>query len=220
MTEKFERKSWAELNEIDEFSAGLSELNCEYEDVFLCDGDLDIDGDMDAGWAEALIGDSDSTLIAIKGNLSVNGRLAFYAANPSLLVAGKTSAKTIEAGDCEMSLNGGKASYFVLGDYNDGRLNAEKIDTPFLITNDHDMGCTSVLNGIYIDAFNTRERSSEDCNVFADDLRKVFIDDVLEIPDDEEEPAELVFDSLYEFMDAGTEVLRPEYLADLKNPEK
>jgi Leucine-rich repeat (LRR) protein len=106
-----------------------------YETVLLFAGDAVFDGDLPT--------DVGVDLIVVTGNLTVNGRIALYDSTPGLFVRGKTTAETLEGGDCEIYIDTGTFKYFVYGYYNDGILETGKVEVPWVINSDHDLRVSS-----------------------------------------------------------------------------
>jgi len=112
-----------------------------YGTVAVFPGDVSIQGDFEAGIATLIKGEYE--LIAIEGNLKVDGRIQLYEGLPGLYVGGSTTAETLEGGDCEIYIQDAKLTYFVYGYYNDGTLETGDLKTPWVINSDHDLRVTS-----------------------------------------------------------------------------
>lgn len=108
-----------------------------YRSVAYFPGDVSIKGDFLAGIAKLVTGEY--SVIAIEGDLKVDGRIRLYDSRPGLYVGGSTTAETLEGGDCEAYLQDGRFTYFVYGYYNDGTLETSTVDTPWVINSNHDL---------------------------------------------------------------------------------
>jgi Leucine-rich repeat (LRR) protein len=112
-----------------------------YETVLFLEGNVAIDGDFFK--AISKLTEKEFEIIAVKGDLTVSGRIALYESLPGLYVSGATSGDTLEGGDCEIYVQDGTFKYFVYGYYNDGTLDAGKVVTPWVINSNHDLRVTS-----------------------------------------------------------------------------
>lgn len=167
----------------------------EYATVLLVDGDLTVDGDL----LENLPGVEEAELIAVRGDLTVHGRIASYETYPGLYVGGVTRAETLEAGDCEVYIQDGEFSYMVYGYYNDGILETGTVATPWVINSDHYM----VLHapGAYL----VDERGEDDDADFTDEnIVESFVPEVVDA-----EYQSLNVTAFLARLRAGLPVLRP-----------
>jgi hypothetical protein len=128
------------------------------ETVLLFDGDLTVEGDFLTAAAAMVDGEFD--VIAVSGNLTVNGEIALYESTPSLYVGCFTQAETLEGGDCEIYINDGAFTYLVYGYYNDGILETGQIEVPWVINSDHDLR-VAAPNALFIDNYHNHDDNAD-----------------------------------------------------------
>jgi hypothetical protein len=124
----------------------------QYRTVLYVDGALELTGE----FLPALTARCDpagADIIAVAGDLTVTGPIELYEHRPALYVGGFTRAETLEGGDCEICIGNGAITHLVYGYYNDGILDAGRVEVPWVINSDHDLRITAP-DAAWIDNFN------------------------------------------------------------------
>jgi Leucine-rich repeat (LRR) protein len=138
---------------------GLSSVfQGRYKSVLLFDGDLTLEGDFLP--SIKAITDACPDVIAISGDLTVNGEIALYESRPGLSVDGFTKAETLKGGYCEIYIDGGAFTYLVHGYYNDGILETGQIEVPWVINDNHDLR-VSAPNALRIDNYGLHDGEAD-----------------------------------------------------------
>jgi len=145
-----------------------------YGTVLLFPGDLAVKGDLLAALGKLEKREYD--LIAVAGNLGVEKRIALYESTPGLYVGGSTTAQTLEGGDCEVYIQGGKLSCFVHGYYNDGILETSTVDTPWVINSNHDLRVSAGKQTRWIDNYG----DDDDYDFGSENIGESFVPEVLD----------------------------------------
>lgn len=210
----------------------------EYGTVYVYEGDLNVDGDMESDWFSDAFADAeeDGCALVITGDLSVSGKILLFDSELLLVVNGKTRCQILEVGDTYTFMGDAKVDYYVYCEGNDATFEAGDVYTPFLFNDDHYSVC-NVVDGFEVDLYHTRAHS--DCDelaICADELSEAFIPELVtgDVPDEYEdqdegeaeegdedededdfEPAAqaLDIDKLAELLAAGKPVLREDFLA-------
>jgi hypothetical protein len=134
-------------------------FQCDYETVLFCDGGLTVEGDFLPGISR--ITSHDPGIVAVKGDLTVHGRIALYDFNPGLFVGGFTRAETLEGGNCEIYIQDGAFTFLVHGYDNDGILKAGELEVPWLVNYMHDL-CVRAPNTLFIDNYAQNDNADFD----------------------------------------------------------
>lgn len=163
--------------------------------VLLFDGGVALAGEL----LEAL-GETDppsTDLIAVRGDLTVHGRILLPERFPGLYVSGFTRADTLEGGDSRIYIGDGAFRYFVSGYYNDGVLSAGTVQTPWVINEDHDLRLAAA-DAYWID----NHADSDDADFTPSNIAASFVPEVVERD-------QVDRDALLEHLRAGKQVLLP-----------
>jgi Leucine-rich repeat (LRR) protein len=151
----------------------LSVFQGSYDTVALLPGDHEFKGDLVKAVRKLVKGDFD--LIAVEGDLVVDGRIQLYEATPGLYVGGSTKANTLEGGDCEIYLQHGTFACFVYGYYNDGTLETGGVDTPWVINSNHDLRVAAGKTTKWIDNYG----DDDDYDFGSENIGTSFVEQVL-----------------------------------------
>lgn len=182
------------------FDSGLSNsFQGGYENVLVVDGDLSLDGDFLEEIAKKAPSDAEYDLIAIKGDLTVKGRIASYDYTPGIFVSGHTRGETLEGGDCEVYVGNATIDYFVYGYYNDGILEAGSVEVPWVINSNHHL-CVSAKEAVWVDNYG----DDDDCSFGSSNIGDSFVPGVVSSDDDNE----IDVDAFLEHLRSGKPVLR------------
>ena len=116
------------------------------------EGDTHLDSSLDYDFASDL-GEIGS--IIVTGSLTVQGDVELYDYHPALWVQGDLVAESLQAGDCEIVVDGdARIAYLVYGYYNDGTLRIHgTTHTPLVINSDHCIEITPAPSAILINAY-------------------------------------------------------------------
>ncbi len=199
------KQATLEVLDFDEADARLDELlSCHIqqscgEDVALFDGDLTIDG----SFSDAMksLGVANIAIIAISGNLTVNGPIDLYDYTPCLYVGGLIWAETLECEDSEVYVTG-TIKYAVYCCGNEGMGDVD-VSAPWVINHGRILSCEP-REALIVDTRHPYWRGA-DARVDFDEsnLVEAF---VAEVVDHEEN--EIRFDKFLERLRAGQPVLR------------
>ncbi len=199
------KQATLEILDFDEADARLSgalsdsfQQSC-YEDVALFDGDLTIDGDFSD--AMESLGAADASIIAVSGDLTVNGRIDLYGYLPGLYVSGFTRGETLECEDCEVYVSG-TITYAVYFCGNEG-MGFPDVDAPWVINHGRMLSCEPD-EALIVDTRDSYWRGT-DVRVDFDEsnLAEAFVAEVVDHEEDE-----IRFDKFLERLRAGQPVLR------------
>lgn len=147
-------------------------FRCSYDSVLFVDGDLSLKGD----FLDEIKKLGDAELIAIAGNLIVDGDIALYDSYPGLWVGGKTTADSLQGGDTEIYIGAGRFKHCVYGYHNDGTLKTGAVETPWVINEEHDLRVPRG-NEKRIDNYRDDDEADFTCSNIPD----VFIADVVDL---------------------------------------
>lgn len=120
----------------------------DHEHVLYFEGDTVLTAHLDKDWAQTVLNtldaaaSADDLLIVVKGNLTVQGKIAIGDYHPCLLVVGDVTCDVLISGDDTIFITGdAHIKYVFYGYYNDGSIQIGGTTyVPYVINSDHSSG--------------------------------------------------------------------------------
>jgi Leucine-rich repeat (LRR) protein len=124
----------------------------DFSPCLVWEGDTHLDGSLDYDFASEL---GEICAIIVTGSLTVQGDVELYDYHPALWVQGDLVAESLQAGDCEIVIDGdARIAHLVYGYYNDGTLRIHgTTHTPLVINSDHCTEITPAPSATLINAY-------------------------------------------------------------------